>query len=139
MHIQKTDKGYFIRLETEEEVMGGLKKLITEERISSAAFTAIGAASEIELGFYDLGKKEYQWKTFSGTYEIIGVMGNVSWMNWEPITHMHGVFSGKDYVAFGGHIRKMIVGASCEIMLVPHDIQLERGFDETTGLNLWKF
>lgn len=141
MKVLRTPQGYFLCLETGEELVERLKTFISQHEIRAGAFTAIGAASEIDLGFYDLPNKSYRWKTFSGMFELASGVGNVSVLairnGEEPVIHMHAVFTDADYRAFGGHVRRMITGASCEISLVPHDTRLIRTFDETTGLNLF--
>ncbi len=138
MHVRKTEKGYFLRLETGEEIIGALAQFAKQENIRMASFVAIGATTELTLGYYTLSEKQYHWKEFAGEFEILSATGNISIFDGSPMVHMHGTFSGPDFFAFGGHVKKAHVGASCEIMLTVEQGSIERTFDELTGLNLWK-
>ena len=40
---------------------------------------------------------------------------------------------------FGGHLNEAFVSATCEMVVLPMAGQVERAFDEETGLNLFRF
>ena len=40
---------------------------------------------------------------------------------------------------FGGHLNRAIVSATCEMIISTIDGKVDRIFDESTGLNLFKF
>ena len=64
------------------------------------------------------------------------MVGNIALMNNEIIVHTHGVFGRQDLSTIGGHIKKLIVSATCEITLTTFEKDFTRSFDEKTGLNL---
>ena len=52
--------------------------------------------------------------------------------------HCHGAFSDYNYATFAGHVKEIIVSATCEIHLTKLEGTLKRGHDTKTGLNLIK-
>ena len=120
--------------EITEEILG----FCEEKRIRSAYFSAIGAVSEAELAFYDIEKKKYLFRKFGEDLEIDSLTGNVAVLEEKLALHAHGVFSGRDMKATGGHLKSAVVSGTCEVFLVPLNRSLTRSYDEDTGLNLIK-
>lgn len=138
MRMRSGTNTMLVRFEKGEELVSGLLGIFSKEERKTGSFTVIGATSEIELGFYSLEKKAYHWQTFIGEYEITGGVGNISHFEGSPIVHLHTTIADEAFRAFGGHVRKLVVGATCEVSLVFHDEKLEREFVPEIGLNLWK-
>lgn len=127
---------FVLRLDVGEDLVSELQKFFTLRRIPSSTFTAIGAANEIILSFYDLKKKQYIDTTIRENLEIVSVSGNSSWMNNEVVLHLHGVFARKDYSTLGGHIKKLVISATGEVVIKVNKKVLYRAYDPHTGLNL---
>ena len=125
-----------LRFDKGEEVFEKLLSFVAEKSITAGVFTAIGASSEVVLAVYDIEKKEYHDNELAENLEIVSVIGNIGQMNDNPILHAHGTFSNKALQTFGGHIKKLVVSATCEVTLTKLDGTLTRAFDEETGLNL---
>lgn len=138
MQIRKTADGYLLRFIRGEQIVAGLESFARANDIRAAEISAIGSVVDPELGFYDLSRKVYDWKTFSGSYEIASLSGNISWFQDGPIVHVHGVFAGPDLVAFAGHLKSGETAATCECVIRTFDEAIDRAFDEGTALNLWK-
>ncbi len=138
MKSLKNEHSLIIRFERGEELISGMQKLFPEESYKSGSFTVIGATTNIELGFYSLDTKQYHWRSFVGEYEVTGGVGNIAYFEGKPVVHLHTTIADADFTAFGGHVRKFIVGATCEVTLVFHENTLEREFVSEIGLNLWK-
>lgn len=139
MKYQRLDGNIWaIRLWRGEEVISSILKFAKEERVVSAHTYAIGAVSDAELGFYDLPKKEYFWKTFEGDHELVSATGNIALLDGEPFLHLHAVIADRDYRTFGGHLKRALAGATTEIVVRVGELPLHRAMDEDTGLNLWK-
>lgn len=119
-----------------EEVMARLIEYAKEQKLTSAWLSGLGGAGTATLGFYDVEAKEYRWKAYSEPMEILNVTGNLSWVDVEPFWHVHGTFSGPDLTAVGGHVKELIVGLTCELLITPLEIPLTRVFDDETGLKL---
>lgn len=126
---------YFLRFDTGEEVLDGLKNFCEKEKIKAGSWNSFGAAAEIILSYYDLKTRQYQDQNFQ-EMEIISVTGSISTMEKKIMLHAHGCFSGPGMQAVAGHIKKLVVSATCEVCLTVLQGKIERKFDEKTGLNL---
>lgn len=136
MQFKKTEGGYIIRLLKGEKIIENLTEFCRNENIKSGIVSGIGGASEITLGYYNLGTQEYQWQEFAGIHEIVSMNGNVSQVDGGPFLHLHSVISNENFQTFGGHLKEATVGATCEIFLKSIDTPLERKLDEEIGLKL---
>lgn len=136
MKFSKTEKGYIIRLIKGEKVIESITTFCTSEGIYSATLTGIGGALNAEIGHYGLGNKIYSFKTFEGPLEIVSLNGNISKVDENAFIHMHMTISDSTLQCFGGHVKEVVVGATCEIFLTPLDIDLTRSQDDEIGLKL---
>ncbi|MBI2550504.1 DNA-binding protein [Candidatus Woesearchaeota archaeon] len=139
MKHQQLGNTFVLLLSTGERVIESITAFCREKSISAAQFTAIGAVSEVELGFYNLATKEYAWKKAEAELEIDSIIGNVALFEGEPLVHAHATVSDSEMHSFGGHLKEAVVGASCEVFLTPLQGKLERKYDDTTGLKLIHF
>ena len=126
----------FLRFDQGEEVIELLQRFCRENSITSGSFHALGACGELLLSYYNLETKTYEDKTIKEDLEIASMVGNIALMNNEIIVHTHGVFGRQDLSTIGGHIKKLIVSATCEITLTTFEKDFTRSYDEKTGLNL---
>lgn len=133
--IQKTDD-YLLRFDRGEEVFALLKNFCNEQKITAASFQAFGAVEEVTISYYDLATKTYLDQTFHEDLEIVSVLGNISVRQDAIVVHAHGSFSDRAMQVRGGHIKKMIISATCELTLQKFEGKIERKYDEGTGLNL---
>ncbi|OGZ33891.1 MAG: hypothetical protein A2Y98_03435 [Candidatus Portnoybacteria bacterium RBG_19FT_COMBO_36_7] len=136
--ILKEGKKYVLRCERGEEVIEELKKFCQAKHIGTAFFSAIGAASEVELAHYDVDKKRYSNKIIRQKIEIDSLAGNIALLDGKLIVHAHGVFSDFSMQAQAGHVNRLIVAATCEIFLEFQKVKIFRQPDKETGLNLMK-
>ena len=113
-----------------------LQKFASENQLAGAWLHGFGGASEAELGYYNLATKSYQWRLFPELMEITSLQGNLAWKDNQPIWHVHTTLSGSDFQAVGGHVKKLLVAATCELKLTPTSDKLSRAHDETIGLDL---
>lgn len=129
---------WLVRLEKGELLVEQLTKLVREEDIKGAWVSGLGAAQWAELGFYDLDSQKYKWKKLDQLLEITGLQGNVAWNDGEPALHIHGSFSDREMRTFGGHVKELQVGGTCEVLLhrwYEHE-GLRRVQDDKAGLRL---
>lgn len=139
MKVILQDKNvYILRFDTDEDVVKEIGKFCSEESIDAASFSAIGAAKQVALSYYNLQTKTYQDKTMSEDLEITGVLGNIVTMDGKVVVHAHGTFGKDTYEIIGGHVKELIVSATCEVILTKLEGFIEREYDEVTGLNLMK-
>lgn len=129
---------FLLRFDPGEEVLAGLAEFSASESVHTAHFSGIGAAGEVVLSYYDLERKKYRDTDWRERVEIISLSGNVALMDSGTVIHAHGSFSTRDYGVRAGHVKKLVVSATCEIVLQKLEGAAERSYDETTGLNLLK-
>lgn len=134
--ILKDNRHYILRFDKDEDIIEELISFATEHHIAAGTFSAIGASTEVTLAYYHLESKTYEDHVLSEDMEIVSVTGNIGTMNNKPIIHAHGVFANRELTSFGGHIKKLVVSATCEVFLIKLEGKLNRMFDEETGLNL---
>jgi predicted DNA-binding protein with PD1-like motif len=128
---------WIVRLERGEKLVESLMAFVRDHGVPSCWVNGLGAASSVELGYYQLDQKTYAWKSFDQLLEIVSLQGNIVGQLGDPKVHLHGVFSDQNYQTLGGHVRELTVGGTCEIML--HRWQtdrINRSLDTDTGLNL---
>lgn len=128
--------GYILRLVQGERIAQNIIRFCQEKKIAGAHLSAIGGVTEIELGFYSLEKKEYEFKKITETLELTGLLGNISLVDQNPFLHAHATVANFQFHVFGGHFKEGIVGGTCEIHLVIHGDPLIRQEDPETGLKL---
>lgn len=119
-----------------EEVMSKLMDYAREHNLKSAWVSGLGGTGATTLGFYNIETKEYEWTDYPKPMEIMNLTGNLSWVEGEPFWHVHGTFSGRDLQAVGGHVNRLVVGLTCELLITPLEAPLTRSFDDDTGLKL---
>ena len=136
LESKKMGNNYFIRIDKGEEIMSILTEFCNEREIKLGKISAIGAVNEVEIGIFDPLKKEYQSNTIKGTFEILSITGNITSNKDQPYLHMHIMLSDSNYNAFGGHLNRAIVGATCEVIIEELNGNLERYFDEELEINL---
>lgn len=123
-------------LKKDQKIVSSLLAYCEKHQIKSAWIWGLGAIQRAELSAYDLENKKYLDQTFDAEMEIANLSGNVGQMDGKPISHLHIVLTDKNMVAFGGHLKEATVAATCEIMILPLDQEINRRFDPEIGLNL---
>ena len=136
MKFINKDHSYIIALKKGEKIIQSIKKICAEQKIQAGYFNAIGAISEVDLGFYNLKLKQYTTKAFTIPLEIASMNGNISTLDEQITIHCHGVFSKKDFSTIAGHVNEAVVAATCEIFITELEININRKYNEKIGLNL---
>ncbi len=119
-----------------DELISSIKKYCQKNKIDSAWFTGLGAASKAKLAIYDLENKEYIFKDVQGPFEITNITGNVGTKDGEIALHCHITLSDKNMNCIGGHVDNLEVSGTCEIIFRPLGQKIVREYDSDTGLNL---
>ncbi|XMB66664.1 DNA-binding protein [Mycoplasmatota bacterium zrk1] len=127
---------FLYRLEHGEEAMTMLTK-IGEEHNSLCKLSAIGACTDLELGF--LNGTEYEWKEFNDEYEIISFEGSISFTGEEVTPHVHVTIADRDFNVFGGHLKKLIAYPMIELFVEVFDEKVQREYDKDSKMKLMKF
>ncbi|WP_353684251.1 PPC domain-containing DNA-binding protein [Thermodesulfovibrio sp. 3907-1M] len=126
------------RLFLGEEIVSGIVKLLKENAITSGLISGIGAVKKASIGYYDQSEKKYVSQEFNEPMEIVSLKGNISIKDGEPFPHIHIVLSKEDFSCIGGHLYEAEVFAFEFEIIEMEGNSFIRGFDEETGLFLWK-
>ncbi|HEX3941465.1 MAG TPA: PPC domain-containing DNA-binding protein [Acidobacteriaceae bacterium] len=138
--LAENPKTYVVILDTGEEIMESLKRFAGDERLSGSSFKAIGALSEVELGWFDWETKKYRTAAkLEEQVELLSLIGDVALAEGKPQVHAHLVVGRRDGTAHGGHLLKAVVRPTCELILTENPQHLEKRFDPESGLALIRF
>jgi predicted DNA-binding protein with PD1-like motif len=113
-----------------DEVHTELAALAERRSLEAATISAIGAVGELEIGYYCIPKQDYDRKVYRESVEVISISGNLARLDGKPISHLHGVFSGPDMAAFGGHVFRAVCSVTVEMFVTAFPVALERRRDE---------
>jgi len=65
------------------------------------------------------------------------MVGSLAWQHDTPSIHIHGVVTGSDFTAHGGHMLNGVVSTgSVKITVLVHNEKFERIKDEVLGANV---
>lgn len=137
MFSKKVNGRWLVRIERGEEIVETLTQFLKEHTITAGSITGIGAVDRAELRYYSMEDKAYHNREFIGEYEILALNGNISVLESGIWPHIHIVLSDTEFHCLGGHLDSAMVSVTCEVMIDPIDLHLQRDFDDETGLNLW--
>ncbi len=133
------EKTYAIVFDKGDEVVEGLLSFAREKKVQASHFTAIGALSDITLGYFNWTKKTFDRVSIQEQVEVLSLMGNIVFDNGDPRLHAHVVIGKSDGTAHGGHLMEWHVRPIPEVILVESPSHLHRKMDKETGLTLITF
>ena len=96
-------KTWVLVFDKNDEVKKSLLRLASENRLRGAQIIAIGAFSEVTLGFFDREKNSYQEIPIKEQVEVLSFVGNIAEADGNPKLHAHVVIGKRDGTAHGGH------------------------------------
>ena len=140
MEYKRINNNVVVRLDPKDEICQSLFSICKKENILAGKISGLGAVNHFVVGVFDVLKKEYFANTFDGLFEIVSLIGNISQKNNDPYLHIHFSAGNEKGEVFGGHLNEAIISATSEIFIeILPDFELDRGFDDSIGLNLLKF
>jgi len=105
--------------------------------IGCAWINGIGALENPEIGYYSLEMKTYRHKIFSGDYELLSLLGNITLKEGKYFSHTHITFSDSNYQVYGGHLFDAKITAAGEFIMINGDKNINREMNSAIGLPLW--
>jgi predicted DNA-binding protein with PD1-like motif len=124
-------------LGTGDECMASLQRVVKEQGIEAASFTAIGAFERMTLGYFQWDSKSYKDLPVNEQVEVASLLGNVGRQaDGSPKIHAHCVVGTATGEARAGHVQEGYVRPTLEIILEESPAHLARRHDEETGLAL---
>ena len=104
-----------------EYVNKALLETAKNNNITFGWINGIGAIFDPEVGYFDVQKKEYVKKIIEGEYELISLLGNITYKGSELFVHSHITFTDTDFRAYGGHLFDCRVAAAGEFIIFRGD------------------
>lgn len=136
MVSKKSESGFIIRLEKNEELISSLKQFVADQKIKSAKVQGIGGLLSAQLGYYNLKRKKYTFRHIKDVVELVSLLGNITTSKEGPALHLHAVVSDVRNKAYGGHLKSAVIGGTCEIFVEIVPLQIKRKSNEEIGLPL---
>lgn len=128
------------RVPFQADLLDYLTGFAKDHGIRAGQVMALGAVSEAVVGFYDQHKRTYFNIPYHRHLEILNLTGNISLKDGKSFVHAHVTLSDEDGHAFGGHLMPGTTVFACEFIIHEYltEQDLNREFDQDTGLGLWK-
>ena len=129
-------KTFVLVFDKNEEVKEALLAFASQNRLSAAQVTAIGAFTEVTLGYFQRSSKTYKKIPIREQVEVLSFSGNFAMKDGNPGLHAHVVVGKSDGTAHGGHFLQGRVWPTLEIIVSEMPAHLRRVQDDETGLAL---
>ncbi len=136
IYEERGQKTFALVFDTGDEVVSGLTGFAKENRLTAASLTAIGAFSDVTLGYFDMEKKDYGEIPVDEQVEVLSLVGDIALHEGQPKLHAHVVVGKSDGTTRGGHLLEARVRPTLEVIVVESPEHLRRKIDEQTGLPL---
>ena len=119
-----------------DEFTEEMLRFAREEQLTAASFTALGAFSDVTLGWFDLDQRDYLENSVDEQVEVVSLVGNIAEFEGQPKLHAHVVVAKRDATALGGHLLSAHVRPTLEVTVTETPVHLHRLHDPSTGLAL---
>jgi uncharacterized protein len=136
LHDEKGLKTYALVFDKNDEVREVLLEFANANRLADSHLSAIGAFSEVTLGYFDPQRKDYRKIPVKEQVEVLSLIGNIVQNSGKPSLHAHVVVGKSDGSAHGGHLLGGRVWPTLEMIVSELPVHLQRSRDEETGLAL---
>jgi uncharacterized protein len=134
---EKGERTYALIFDKGDEPVSLITSFAREHKIAAARLSAIGAFSEVVLGYFDWEKKEYKRIPIREQVEVLSLLGDIALgEKGEPKLHAHIVLGKSDGSAHGGHLLEGRVRPTLEVLLIQSPAALQKVHDPETGLAL---
>ncbi len=138
VHRYSPGEVHVMRLDTGDDLVPRLTRYATDNGITAAWFSYLGAVQQASLRYFDQQALEYRDFEIERPLEILSGVGNVSMLDGAPFVHTHAAFGDADGRAYGGHVNQGTIAFLIEVRLECFEGDPPvRMADETTGLMIW--
>jgi predicted DNA-binding protein with PD1-like motif len=135
--VAEDPKTLVVILDTGDEILSSLESVARTEHLAGSSFKAIGALSDVELGWLNWETKKYQTAVkFQEQVELLSLIGDIALKDGEPEIHAHLVVGRRDGTAHGGHLLRATVRPTCEIVITESPRHLQKEIDPDAGIAL---
>ena len=130
-------KVHVVILDSGEEAFAALSKFATDEGLSAASLTAIGAFERATIGWFDIAAKSYRKIEVNEQCEVLSAIGDVALGDdGKASLHVHVVLGLSDGSTRGGHFLSGSVRPTLEVVLTEAPARLRRRKRPELGIAL---
>ncbi|HEY1803839.1 MAG TPA: PPC domain-containing DNA-binding protein [Terracidiphilus sp.] len=135
--VAEVPNTYVVILDTGEEIAASLKEFANSAHLAGSSFRAIGALSQVELGWFNWETKKYETAVkLDEQVELLSLIGDIALKDGQPQVHAHLVVGRSDGTAHGGHLMSATVRPTCELVITESPKHLEKKIDPESGIAL---
>ena len=127
---------YLLVMDKGDEAFAQITMFAREHRITAASLTAIGGCTSATLAYFDPERLDYFSRTFDEQMEIASLIGDIALDDGKPALHAHVVLGRHDYSAIAGHLQRIDVFPTMEVVITESPAHLHKRLDKQTGLTL---
>lgn len=139
MEYRRFGNSIIVRMDQGEDFFEKLRLVAVREDVKLADVSGLGTFSFMNVGIYDLEKRQFMGNDFEGMFEIVSLTGTINTMDGKYYSHIHASAADQTGAVYGGHLSKAVIGATLELVIQVIDGTVDRVKDEATGLNIFKF
>ena len=132
------ERTYALIFDKGDEVVSTLESFAVEHELTASRMTAIGAFSQVTLGYFNWETKEYDRIEVAEQVEVLSLIGDIATKGDGIKLHAHVVVGRHDGSTRGGHLLHAIVRPTLEVLLIESPSYLRRETDPESGLALIK-
>ena len=136
LYGQNGENRFIIVFDKGDEFTSAMLDFAQQQQISAAEFTAVGAFSDVTLGYFERANMDYKKIPVHEQVEVLSLVGNIALSDEKPKIHAHVVVGKSDGTAHGGHVLEAHVWPTLEVILTESPKELQRTTDKETGLAL---
>jgi predicted DNA-binding protein with PD1-like motif len=131
-------RDFVLVLRNGDEAATALAAFAQRENVVAAHFSAIGAARDLEVGWFDRQRRQYKAMRLNEQVEVLALTGDIgSAQSGEPLLHAHLVVGLSDGAAWGGHLLHAVASPTLEVFLTTYPEPLPKRLDPETDLQLF--
>jgi predicted DNA-binding protein with PD1-like motif len=134
--LDQAERTFVVVFDKGEEVVEGLTTFAGREGLRASHLTAIGALSDVTLGYFDRSSRQYQKIPLGEQVEVLSLLGVVTLDGEKPKVHAHIVVGTREGIARGGHLLEGHVWPTLEVVVEESPRHLQRRTDPESGLAL---
>ena len=134
--LDRAERTFVVVFDKGEEVVQGLTAFASSEQLRASQITAIGALSDVTLGYFDRESRQYRRIPLREQVEVLSLLGVVTLDGEKPKLHSHIVVGRRDGSAHGGHLLEAHVWPTLEVIVEESPAYLQRKLDPASGLAL---
>ncbi|MBS0537636.1 MAG: DNA-binding protein [Proteobacteria bacterium] len=128
---------FVLVLDAGEEAFAAITKFATDNDLSGASLTALGAFERCTVGWFDLKTKSYKPIEIDEQCEALTLVGDIATGDdGKPSVHIHAVVGLSDGTTRGGHLLEATVRPTLEVTIEESPTPLRRRKRPELGIAL---